>query len=329
MSASLGSVWSPLAPIDSRPDYAGPGRAPRRARPTRRPARNTAGSRSRSCTSAVSTSWSPAHPAEAGRSTRCARAIVQEEIDPRGVCFLATDIAPDGGKIILTAGAPLATGQDEEQMLLALRAIIEREPPLPLHIGVNAGAVFAGDIGAKYRRYYTVMGDAVNLAARVMARAADGRDPRHRRGARRVPHAVRHGGARAVPGQGQAAAGDRTLGGRRHAVCGPRSRASSCRSSVATTTWTGSRRSSTGLPAGARRRDRDRRRSRGPGKSRFLSEIERRAAGCPGAARPVPPLPGDHAVLPDRAAARRDHRRRSRLGRGATRLEQLVSVVRS
>ena len=45
---------------------------------------------------------------------------------------------------------------------------------MPLHIGVNAGPVFAGDIGTTYRRYYTVMGDAVNLAARVMARAADG-----------------------------------------------------------------------------------------------------------------------------------------------------------
>ena len=59
-------------------------------------------------------------------------------------------------------------------MLLALREIVERQPALALQIGVNAGHVFAGDIGTTFRRNYTVMGDAVNLAARVMARAQPG-----------------------------------------------------------------------------------------------------------------------------------------------------------
>jgi tetratricopeptide (TPR) repeat protein len=40
-----------------------------------------------------------------------------------------------------------------------------------VRIGVHRGAVFAGDIGPFYRRAYTVMGDAVNLAARLMASA--------------------------------------------------------------------------------------------------------------------------------------------------------------
>ena len=96
---------------------------------------------------------------------------IQAAADARGVTFLASDIAPDGGKIILTAGVPQATGNDEEQMLLALREIVSVEQDLPLQVGVNWGPVFAGEIGPGYRRTYTVMGDTVNLAARLMAKA--------------------------------------------------------------------------------------------------------------------------------------------------------------
>ena len=86
----------------------------------------------------------------------------QRAADMHGVTFLGTDIAPDGGKIILTAGAPVVTGADEEQMLLALREIVSDRPVVPLEIGVNRGPVFAGTIGPSYRRTYTTMGDAMN-----------------------------------------------------------------------------------------------------------------------------------------------------------------------
>ena len=59
-------------------------------------------------------------------------------------------------------------------MLLTLRSIIDAETAVPVRIGVNKGPVFAGDIGPAYRRTYTVMGDAVNLAARVMSMAVAG-----------------------------------------------------------------------------------------------------------------------------------------------------------
>jgi class 3 adenylate cyclase/tetratricopeptide (TPR) repeat protein len=99
---------------------------------------------------------------------------VQQVVDGHGVTFLGTDIDAGGGKILLASGAPTSGGNDEERMLLALRDVIEGSPPLPLRIGVHTGPVFAGDVGPRYRRAYTVMGDAVNLAARVMSRSSPG-----------------------------------------------------------------------------------------------------------------------------------------------------------
>jgi class 3 adenylate cyclase/tetratricopeptide (TPR) repeat protein len=96
---------------------------------------------------------------------------VQTAADRYEMCFLSSDIAPGGGKVILTAGAPRSVGEDEERMLLALRQISDAEHRLPVRIGVNRGHVFAGEIGPPYRRTYTVMGDAVNLAARLMTSA--------------------------------------------------------------------------------------------------------------------------------------------------------------
>ena len=99
---------------------------------------------------------------------------VQAAADRNGVTFLGTDVDRDGGKIILVAGAPDASGDDEERMLLTLRQIADAKPPIDVRIGVNCGPVFVGDVGPPYRRTYTVMGDAVNLAARVMAKAEPG-----------------------------------------------------------------------------------------------------------------------------------------------------------
>ncbi|HVF11795.1 MAG TPA: AAA family ATPase, partial [Actinomycetota bacterium] len=98
------------------------------------------------------------------------QAIVHEE----DIAFLASDIYPDGGKLILTAGAPLSSGNDEERMLRTLTRIKENRHDFPLRIGVYRGRVFSGEIGSPFRKTYTVMGDAVNMAARLMQKAQEG-----------------------------------------------------------------------------------------------------------------------------------------------------------
>ncbi|MGD2026945.1 MAG: adenylate/guanylate cyclase domain-containing protein, partial [Anaerolineales bacterium] len=48
------------------------------------------------------------------------------------------------------------------------------EVVLGQRIGINSGFVFASDVGASFRREYTVMGDQVNLTARLMSAAEPG-----------------------------------------------------------------------------------------------------------------------------------------------------------
>lgn len=101
-------------------------------------------------------------------------ADAQRAADDFGICYLDSDIAADGAKILFCAGAPKVVGDDEERMLLAMRQILDRPRVLPVRIGVNRGPAFTGEIGPPYRRAYVVMGDTTNLAARVMGRTAVG-----------------------------------------------------------------------------------------------------------------------------------------------------------
>lgn len=99
---------------------------------------------------------------------------VQTAAEGEGVTFLATDIDKDGGKLILGTGVPRAQHDDEGRMLRVMRSILDRSSRLRVRAGVNRGHVFAGNIGTQFRSTYTVMGDTVNLAARLMAAAGPG-----------------------------------------------------------------------------------------------------------------------------------------------------------
>ncbi len=89
------------------------------------------------------------------------------------------DLFDRGDKLIALFGAPIAHEDDAERTVraaLEMQAAEKEAGPLLIaqRIGVNTGVVFAGEVGSIDRREYTVMGDVVNLSARLMSAAADG-----------------------------------------------------------------------------------------------------------------------------------------------------------
>jgi class 3 adenylate cyclase/tetratricopeptide (TPR) repeat protein len=113
-------------------------------------------------------------PDELQRCLQQLARVVHDALDAHGAFWLASDVYPGGGKIIVTAGAPRSTGQDEDAAVRALRTVLDAELDLPLRAGLNRGHVFMGDLGSGSRRTFTVMGDAVNLAARLMQKSQTG-----------------------------------------------------------------------------------------------------------------------------------------------------------
>jgi adenylate cyclase len=94
-------------------------------------------------------------------------AIVVEEVDR--FCGLVNKFEGDASLAIF--GAPNRLDRPEDEALAAARCIAERladeMSECPAGIGVAAGEVVAGNVGAKERFEYTVIGEPVNEAARL------------------------------------------------------------------------------------------------------------------------------------------------------------------
>jgi class 3 adenylate cyclase/tetratricopeptide (TPR) repeat protein len=78
-----------------------------------------------------------------------------------------------GSLLIASFGTPVSHEDDEER---AVRCCLEllRLPGGPFRAGVTTGFVYCGEVGSERRRAYAVVGDSVNLAARLMQAAGPG-----------------------------------------------------------------------------------------------------------------------------------------------------------
>jgi adenylate cyclase len=91
-----------------------------------------------------------------------------------------------GDAVMALWGSPIAHADDADRAVraaIAMQRSIARlnerwasqgRPEIGVGIGINHGEVFAGNIGSHRRLEYTVIGDAVNVAARICAQASPG-----------------------------------------------------------------------------------------------------------------------------------------------------------
>jgi len=136
-----------------------------------------------------------AHPADPERAAARAAAVLnayfrraQAVVHRYDGAVNKVDMSTHGDKLMALFGAPVAHEDDPTRAVrcaLELQRALEEAneeiaelvgslPRLSQKIGINTGTVFAGRVGGATRYEYTVMGPAVNLAARLMAAAADG-----------------------------------------------------------------------------------------------------------------------------------------------------------
>ena len=92
-----------------------------------------------------------------------------------GGSFNRMDMGDKGSKFLCFFGAPESYADNEERAVafaLELKEIEKKEKWLKgQSIGITTGICYAGVVGSEVRREYTIMGDTVNVSARLMAAA--------------------------------------------------------------------------------------------------------------------------------------------------------------
>lgn len=133
--------------------------------------------------------WGEEHRALVASIMERYYSIVQRAITTRGGTLARTDPYQRGVKLLATFGAPVSHSDDPDRAVDAawemhtqlaelnfaltekLPEDMRRTPFITQRVGITQGYTFAGEVGWKARREFTVMGDDVNLAARLMGKA--------------------------------------------------------------------------------------------------------------------------------------------------------------
>lgn len=119
----------------------------------------------------------PGHEATITAELNASFAALSQAVENYGGTVNKIDLYNHGDKLLAVFGAPTAHEDDAER---AARAALEMQAalagrqsnyPLSAQMGLSYGTVFAGFVGSAWRHEYTVMGDNVNLAARLMSNA--------------------------------------------------------------------------------------------------------------------------------------------------------------
>jgi len=101
--------------------------------------------------------------------------IINETVKKYDGWINTLDVYKDSERILIIFGFPYAHEDDEKRAVSFAYEILNNEElkPFKIRIGINSGSVFIAPIGNQLRREYTVLGDAVNLTARLAANAED------------------------------------------------------------------------------------------------------------------------------------------------------------
>lgn len=102
---------------------------------------------------------------------------VQEILDRYGGNLLQITVGDKGAYLFAAFGTPTAHEDDAVRCVTAaleLRQLDETTHATGLQIGISTGRIFSGTYGHSMRSTFTCLGDAVNLAARLMGHADEG-----------------------------------------------------------------------------------------------------------------------------------------------------------
>ncbi len=97
--------------------------------------------------------------------------VVKQNIETYDGWLNKIDAYKDAARLMIVFGFPRAHEDDEKRATLCAYEILNNPTlkGIKMKVGVNVGSVFVGPVGIETRRGYTVMGDAVNLSARLAA----------------------------------------------------------------------------------------------------------------------------------------------------------------